>query len=120
MIEYKLLTGPELNAIDPQGVQWPWDTFAIVAFEGERIVGRLAIRNMPVLEGWFVSEDKRVGEISDELVTRAENFLQSLGATHTACLSYDEAPALRRVIHSYGYKDFPVQLHVKELKKEAA
>lgn len=118
MIEYKLITGLELNEIDPQGIAWPLDTFAVVAYEGGKVVGRLAIRNMPVVEGWYVDPDNRDGTISDELVRRVEDVLKTVsGATHAACLSYDNAPSLRRLIHAYGYEDFPVKLHIKELVK---
>ena len=120
MIEYKLITGEELNKIDPQGACWPIDTFAVVAEEDGKVVGRLALRTFQMLEGWYVDPNDRNGTISDELVRRAEAVLQSIcGATHAMCLSYDEAPGLRRLIRAYGYEDFPVKLHVKKLVEEA-
>jgi hypothetical protein len=123
MIEYRLVYGEELNKIDPQGASWPLDTFAIVAFEDGKVVGRLALRTVQLLEAWWVDPEHRTGEISDELVFKAEAVLHEVcKATHAMCLSYDGAPGVRRLIHSHGYQDFPVKLHVKKLAevREAA
>lgn len=118
-MEWKLLPAQELNKIDPQGAQWPWDTFAVVAMQDDKVVGRLVIRNMPVLEGWYVDPDTRADGVADELTIRAEEVLRTVcGATHAMCMSYDEAPLIRKYIHMKGFEDFPVKLHIKEIARE--
>lgn len=118
MIEFKLITGVELNEIDPQGVQWPWDTLAIVALQDGKCVGRLAVMNLPVLEGWYVDPEFRGEEMANELTNRVEELMRSRGYTHTTCASRDDQPEVRRYIKLHDYEEQPLRVFMKDLKTE--
>lgn len=122
MIEYKLLTAIELNEIDPQGVQWPLDTFGIVALEDGKVVGRTTIMNLPVIEGTWIEESKRGGTLAVRLVQRIEELYKTLGKTHAMALVYNEQPEIAEYLKRFGFEEQPLRFYAKELvaKKEAA
>jgi|SRR5688572_9316479 len=120
-VEFKLLTGPELNLIDPQGVTWPFDTMGIVAFEDGKLVARTAIMNLPVIEGTWVDPEKRNTFLAARLIQKIEQLYVELGKTHAMALVYDEQPEIEGYLKRFGYEKQPVTFHAKELipaKKE--
>lgn len=118
MIEYKLLTGPELREVDPRKIAWPDDTFAIVAYRGEQVVGIATITNLPVVEGTWLDESVRGSTIGPRLFQRIEELYVSLGKTHALALSAD--PLISNYLERLGFTQMPLLLYQKELgeKKE--
>lgn len=115
MIEFTLLTGPELRAMDPQGVPWPSDTFGIIATEDGQIIGRSAILNLPVIEGTMVVPDKQGGTLAFRLIQRIEELYRALGKTHAIAMVYDEQPEIGEYLKRIGFEQMPVTLFTKDL-----
>lgn len=118
MIDFKLLTGPELAAIDPDGIPWPFDTFAWCAFEDGKLVGRSAIMNLPVVEGTWVEPTKRNGTLAARLLWKIEDLYRSLGKTHAMAMVREDQPEIQYYMERFGYKREPLVFYSKELKQK--
>lgn len=114
MIEFKLLTGPELNTIDPDGISWPFDTFAWVALEDGKLVGRSAILNLPVIEGTMVVPEKRSSTLARRLIEKVEQLYKSLGKTHSWAMAANAE--IGDYLERIGYEKVPVTLYSKKLE----
>lgn len=114
-IEFTLLTGEELKAVDPQGVQWPWDTFGIIATEDGKVVGRSAIINMPMIEGTMVVPEKQGGTLAYRLIQKIEELYRELGKTHAIAMVYDEQPEVAEYLKRIGFEKMPVVVYSKTL-----
>lgn len=116
MIEYKLITGIELNLVDISGKNdWPWDTFAVVAVEDGKVVGQSAILNLPCIEGTTVVEEKRGGSLAFRLIQKVEELYKSLDKPSAVAMVSETTPEVATYMERIGYKRVPVTVYVKEL-----
>lgn len=122
-MEFKILIGPEVVAMERlmpvgQQVQWPIETAVVYAIEGDSPVGRMALMSLKVLEGSWVSDEKRGSTIAYRMMKMMEEFAARIGDTHLLALVYDEQPAVAEYLRRVNFERFPVTMMSKELVRK--
>lgn len=122
MIEFQLLTGPELRLIDPRQIPWPDDTFGIAAYKDGKVVGITTITNLPVVEGTWLDDSMRGSTLGPRLFAKIEELYRSLGKTHALALSPNKHPEIADYLKRLDFKHMPVSFYQKDLteKQEVA
>lgn len=122
-MQIEILTGEEARLIDPEGVQWPPDSVVALAREGDEVIGRQGMIELPHLEGCWVREDKRGTRLAAQLVATMEETLKTFGRSHVFAFVHDGDEHVAAYLERFGYARFPVTVYAKALaveKQEAA
>lgn len=117
-IEFKFLVGPETTSAEQQlpvgqQVTWPFDSIVLYAFENDRVIGRIGVMAIRVIEGTWAEPGHTT--LAPRLMKQLEAFLKSLGSTHAAALVYDEQPQVAEYLKRIDFKRFPVTMFIKDL-----
>jgi len=112
---------PELNYIakapdDP--IVLPPEFTVLAAFDDKGLAGRTTVVTVPHIEGTWVREDLRKTRIGYVMFKEMENFVRSLGRTHTLAYAYDEQPEVADYLARLGYERLPLTIWAKDLTKE--
>jgi len=124
-MEFRFLIGPEVVEAEQQlpaeqRVAWPFDSIVGYAYEGDRIIGRMGIMSVKLIEGSWVSPDAPP-TIAYRMMKQVLVMLQSLGDTHSLALAYDGQPEVAGYLERVGFERFPVTMYNKVLvEKEKA
>lgn len=118
MIKFQLMLGEAAREIDPEHFPWPFDTLVLFAFEDEKVVGRSAILNMPLIEGTWVADAYRGSTLMPRLVKEVEKLLFDLKKTHSMAWQNTEQPEVADYLTRMGYTKLPIAVWTKELQKE--
>lgn len=123
-LEFKFLLGPEVVEAEKrlpenQRVTWPIDSLVMYAVDDERIVGRMGILSLKLIEGTWADEAHPM--LGFRMMRQMEAMLQFIGDTHAMAMVYDETPRIGDYLRHAGFERFPITMFCKELvKKEEA
>lgn len=122
-MEFKFLFGPEITVAEQalpveQRVQWPLDSIVAYCFDGEKIIGRMGIMSIKLIEGTWVAPDA-APTTAFRMMKQMEAVLQHLGNTHAMALVYDEQPKVAEYLTRVGFERFPVTVFSKMLEEES-
>jgi len=95
--EFDLLRStPEPNDISPE------NTAVIAAFDGNRLVGRLAVLNVPHIEGVWIDRQYRNGTMLSRLERKAVEILRECGASAVLAVAINNK--IEGYLERLGYK----------------
>src|SRR6266404_3929097 len=109
------MKGIEARKYDPEQMKWPESSLVIYAFEGEEVVGRTAVIDLPHIEGTWVTESKRGTMLANRLIHCIESEIKSYNRTHVFAFAKNDQPEVSQYLERVGYKPFPVSVWMKEL-----
>lgn len=120
-MDFKFLIGPELEAAEQQmplgqRVNWPLDTMVLYVFENERVVGRMGVMSIKIIEGTWVEPGQST--LAFRMMKQMEEFLKSVNNTHASAFVYDEQPQIAEYLKRVGFERFPVTMFIKDLYRE--
>ena len=119
-LEFTWVDGLEARKIDPNGIAWPADSKVVFVSDGDQIIGRSSIMNVPMIEGTWLRDDHRNGTMAARLILEVERKYREHGEEAALAFAPDEEVAsyLRR----FGYEEQPLRMFLKPLvaKQEAA
>jgi hypothetical protein len=127
-MEFTFLIKPEEIALvearlpPEQQVSWPLDSLVMYAVDGDKIIGRMGVMSIKILEGTWVAPGAPPST-AFRLMTQMLGILPQLGNTHALALAYDETPKIGEYLTRLKFERFPVTLYSKELdcaKREEA
>lgn len=123
-MEFRFVLGIEAGEMEAQlpveqRANWPVDTLISYAIEDGKVIGRMAIMSLQVVEGTWVDPEKRSTSLAYRMMKQLEAVQkQALGRTHSLALVYDEQPEVGEYLQRVGFKRFPVTLYEKSLVEE--
>lgn len=115
-MEFLFLDGEQASQIDPTGITWPADTVVLCAVEGDQVVARSAILNLPVVEGSWVSPEKRGTSLAFRMLREVETIYRATDKTHSMAMAADDQPEVGEYLERVGYERMPVTMYTKKLE----
>lgn len=114
-IQFQILMGKEARAIDPDKIEWPDDTIVVYAREGEKIVGRSTIMQIPHIEGTWVDEQHRRSTLAPRLVAKVESIMKQANKKASFAFIQNSQPEVAGYMERIGYARMPLEVFSKEL-----
>lgn len=123
MTEFRFLIGPEIieaeqSIPDDQKISWPLDSIVLFAYEDGKVVGRIGIMAIKIVEGTYADPSKRGGRLPLELMKRMEAMQAYLGEPNINAPVYDEQAEVADYLTRVGFERVPLTLYTKLLLKE--
>lgn len=117
MTEIRQITPAEyvLQPADSR-IDWPEGSIVLGAFASDgSMVGRIAIIDLPHIEGTWVADKFRRGTLAFRLIRGIEDIMRRIGRSHVFAFAYDTQPEVSSYLERVGYKRMPLTVWVKEL-----
>lgn len=125
-IEFQFLIGPETVAAEAQmpveqRVPWPLDSVIMYAFDGDKLVGRMGLMSIKMIEGTWAAPDASP-TLAYRMMKQMDAMQIYLGSTSSFAMVHDIQPEIAGYLERVGFQRFPVTLYQKmlEMKKEEA
>ncbi len=121
-LEFKFLVGPELvdaeaQLPENQRVAWPIDSIIMFAYEDGKVVGRMGLMSIKIIEGTYVAPGHTT--LAYRMMKQMEAFLAYLGNTHAMAIVYDGMPQVADYLQRVDFTREPLTLYSKEVAKKA-
>lgn len=110
---------PEEYSRQPEPVvNWPEGSYVVGAFtEEDKLVGRIAVVELPHIEGTWVDPEYRNGLLPAKMVRAVENGMKAIGRSHVFAFAPNDIPEIADYLQRFGYEAFPVTVWVKKLEE---
>lgn len=127
-LTYEFFDGNEANILEEhkldQSIRFPWPPNSHILYaidENKDIVARMALIQLPHIEGTWIREDYRNGLIATRMIAKVENFL--IEHQRTAAFAFiknenTEDIQVQNYMQRLGYIELPIKVYVKALVED--
>lgn len=123
MIKFKFLMGPETAEPESQipleqRIPWPLDSLVMYVYEDGRLVGRMGLMSIKIMEGTWAVEDKRGSRLLFQMLRQFEEMVKTLGTTSLVTQAADSQPEIEGYLKRLDFERLPTTLMIKDLNKK--
>ncbi len=126
-MEFRFLIGSEIVEAEKQlpveqRAHWPVDSMVMYCYEDDRIVGRMGVMSLKIIEGTWIAPDKRSTTLPLRVLRQFEAMYAAYLGENLNAFASEEQPEIADYLSRVGFERVPVNLFTKTLvqKKEAA
>ncbi len=118
-LEFRWLDGLAARLLDPDHIQWPADSRVLFVFEGDTLVARSSITNIPMIEGSWIEPTHRNGTLATRLMKEVERHYRDNGETAALAFVPSDQPEICEYMKRLGYEEKHLRFFLKPLVARA-
>ncbi len=118
-LEFRWLDGMAARLLDPDRIQWPADSRVLFVFEGNELIARSSITNIPMIEGTWIEPQHRNGTLATRIMKEVEKHYRENGEEAALAFIPSDQPEIAEYMIRLGYEEKPLRFFLKPLVARA-